>query len=75
MGPQLEKGAIMACVSNNYDDKGLADMLEQKDIPEKRVGNNFFTDDYAFGCGGEFDYFEKLCKSDPVYGTATCGYA
>ena len=42
MGPQLEKGAIMACVSNNYDDKGLADMLEQKDILEKRVGNNFF---------------------------------
>ncbi|OBT79924.1 hypothetical protein VF21_01561 [Pseudogymnoascus sp. 05NY08] len=75
-GPRGANGAVATCTSNpedNYDDKKVADLLQEAGIVYERVGNNFFIDDFNFTCD-DFNFAEirDLCQDPPVFGVATC---
>lgn len=76
MGSQGAKGDVGTCTSNeddNYDDKKVADLLEEAGVAGTRVGNNFVIEDTILYCDGEyFAGFKELCESTPVFGLATC---
>lgn len=68
-GPRGAKGDVATCTSNpedNYDDKKVADLLEEAGIGYERVGNNFICGDFNFAKIGDF------CQDPPVLGVATC---
>lgn len=63
-------GDVMTCVNANYGDEDLANSLQLL-LQYARIGNNFVSADYSFGCGNaDFDDFQTQCRV--IGGTETC---
>lgn len=75
-GPRGPKADVATCTSledDNYDEKKVADLLEETGIGYERVGNNFIIDDENFNCGDEnFAMIRDFCQDPLVLGVATC---
>lgn len=76
VGSRVAKGDIGTCTSNaddNYDDKKVADLLEELGTAGTRVGNNFVLNDTILYCNGEFvSQFRGFCEGPPIFGVAMC---
>ncbi|KFY75933.1 hypothetical protein V499_04177 [Pseudogymnoascus sp. VKM F-103] len=76
VGSRGAKGDVGTCTSNaddNYDDKKVADLLEELGTAGTRVGNNFVLNDTILYCDGEFvSQFRGFCEGPPIFGVAMC---